>query len=419
MKKIKNILILPYSHQLGSTHTLISIGKHLKSLGYNVIVAGEGRYINLAKQNGLKSVNLVEIPIDTYRKKTDSAELTYQTEEEIELFIESEIALYKKLSIDLVISTLRLTAPISTKLTNIPHISLTYAILSNHYALSIVIPETHSLYKFHGVPVLFGLLNKIANYIYFYVMKKFAKPYNNIAIKHGLQAKKNLLSYYEGDITWLYDIQEFAPVKSAPSSFRYLGTIFNKVVAEKPKWIDEVKELKKKTNTRVIYVSMGSSGTLYTTVIENVIEYCKKNDYLVVTNSLKQKGNTGDIEIEQYKGLYTVDYASAEDMLSVSDLVVSHGGRGTMYDSLEIGVPLVIIPHQSEQEWNTLRLEKMGAGKKVSKANYSKSELFYALDNIFDNYSTVMDNIALIKSYIKKYDWKIEVEKTIKDLDVE
>jgi len=90
-----------------------------------------------------------------------------------------------------------------------------------------------------------------------------------------------------------------------------------------------------------------------------------------------------------------------------------------MYYSLEIGVPLVIIPHQSEQEWNTLRLEKMGAGKKVSKANYSKSELFSALDNIFDNYSTVMDNIALIKSYIKKYDWKIEVEKTIKDLDVE
>ncbi len=131
MNKIKNILLLPYCHQLGSTHTLISIGKHLKNLGYNVIVAGEGEYLNLAEQNGLRSVSLLEIPIDTYRKKTDSADLVYQTEEETELFIESEIALYKKFSIDLVISTLRFTAPISTKLANIKHISLTYAILSN------------------------------------------------------------------------------------------------------------------------------------------------------------------------------------------------------------------------------------------------------------------------------------------------
>lgn len=417
MKKIKNILLIPYSHQLGSTHTIISIGKHLKSLGYNVIVAGEGRYMNLAKQNGLESVNLVEIPIDTYRKKTDSADLTYQTEEEIEMFIECELALYKRFSIDLVISTLRFTAPISTKIAKIKHIALTYAILTNYYSLGISIPETHFLYKFKGIPILYGLLNSIANSIYYYFMKGWAKPYNNVSIRHGLEKRKNLLSYYEGDITWIYDIPEFAPIKDAPSTFIYLGTIFNKVVAERPIWIDEVKNLKKNLNTKVIYVSMGSSGTLYNIIIENVIEYCRNKGYLIVTNSLRQKNINENGDNTVYKGLYTVDYASAEDMLSVSDVVVSHGGRGTMYDSLEMGIPLVIIPHQSEQEWNTIRLEKLRIGKKISKLSYTKRDLFNALDDIFNNYEEVRKSIALMVSYIKKYNWKEEVKKTLDSIE--
>ena len=90
-----------------------------------------------------------------------------------------------------------------------------------------------------------------------------------------------------------------------------------------------------------------------------------------------------------------------------------------MYDSLEIGVPLVVIPHQAEQEWNTLRLEKMGVARKVSKAHYSKIELFSALDSIFDDYSSTMENINLIKKYIKKYDWKREVEKTLQEFESE
>lgn len=55
------------------------------------------------------------------------------------------------------------------------------------------------------------------------------------------------------------------------------------------------------------------------------------------------------------------------------DLVITHGGHGTVMKSLVAGVPLVVIPHGRDQPDNAARVAARGAGLTVSRAATSKT----------------------------------------------
>jgi hypothetical protein len=54
------------------------------------------------------------------------------------------------------------------------------------------------------------------------------------------------------------------------------------------------------------------------------------------------------------------------DVLGVADLVVCHGGAGTVYGTLAVGVPLVIIPVIGDQPANAAAVTGAGAGIEVA-----------------------------------------------------
>ena len=54
-------------------------------------------------------------------------------------------------------------------------------------------------------------------------------------------------------------------------------------------------------------------------------------------------------------------------MLRYADLVVTHGGHGTVIKTLAAGVPLVILHHGRDQADNAARVTARGAGIAVSR----------------------------------------------------
>ncbi len=410
-----NILLVPYSHQLGSTHVLISIGKFLKSIGHNVWIGGNGKYMYLADQNGLDRVELVEIPIETYRQKTDHGDMSYLSVEEIREFVNEEVKLYKELNIELVISTLRPSCSLSAKVSGIKHIALTYSFLTPYFKFLIKTPESHVLYNIAKLPVIGLLFNLLCvKPIYSHLKKQWAKNYNIVARELMVKGFADLYDAYCGDITWLFDIEEFAPLKSnSPKTLKFLGHVFNSVTGSVPEWIGKVKTLKNEAHKDVILLSMGSSGTKFPRILKDLVEYCTKNDKVLMSTSCNHLISE---RYTDFDNIFLTDFADMKSLLEVTDIAIIHGGRGTIYDALTMNRPSIVIPHQAEQETNSERIQELGLGYKLSLYNYKREDLYKTLDEYFNNKEKVQKNVDRFVKNFEKYDWKKVVEDTIAEL---
>ncbi|MGO2519053.1 MAG: glycosyltransferase [Microbacterium sp.] len=59
--------------------------------------------------------------------------------------------------------------------------------------------------------------------------------------------------------------------------------------------------------------------------------------------------------------------ASHRPVMEHADLVITHGGHGTVMKGLVAWLPLVIMPHGRDQPDNAVRIEARGAGVRISK----------------------------------------------------
>jgi MGT family glycosyltransferase len=62
------------------------------------------------------------------------------------------------------------------------------------------------------------------------------------------------------------------------------------------------------------------------------------------------------------RNVTVVDSAPHSEVLKCTDVVVTHGGHGTVIRSLAAGVPLVVMPQGRDQADNAARVESRGAG---------------------------------------------------------
>jgi MGT family glycosyltransferase len=67
------------------------------------------------------------------------------------------------------------------------------------------------------------------------------------------------------------------------------------------------------------------------------------------------------------------------DVLRQSTVCVTRGGMNTVTESLAMGVPLVVIPHMSEQEIVASRVEELGVGIRLDRADLTASRISAAI----------------------------------------
>jgi UDP:flavonoid glycosyltransferase YjiC (YdhE family) len=70
----------------------------------------------------------------------------------------------------------------------------------------------------------------------------------------------------------------------------------------------------------------------------------------------------GQADLVGTPNVTVVDYTSHVHLLPETDLVVTHGGLGTIAAALDAGVPLVCVPYDRDQPLNSSRVAALGAG---------------------------------------------------------
>lgn len=73
------------------------------------------------------------------------------------------------------------------------------------------------------------------------------------------------------------------------------------------------------------------------------------------------------------------------DILQRASLFLSAGGSSSIKEACNYGVPLIIVPHASDQQWVAGRIEQLGAGKRIRKQRVTAVRLRKLADEIVAN----------------------------------
>lgn len=143
------------------------------------------------------------------------------------------------------------------------------------------------------------------------------------------------------------------------TSVRYVGPML-----DDPGWADHGPAVAADDPHPLVLVALSSTYQGQRQCVQNVIDALASLPVrgLVTTGPGLDPG-----ELRASERVEVVRSASHREVMGRADLVVTHGGHGTVMKSLVAGRPLVILPHGRDQPDNAVRVGTRGAGLTVSR----------------------------------------------------
>lgn len=369
------ILCLPYSYTLSHVSRLLVIARELGKRGHEVIFAGQGRDTksHFVEEEGFATRPFFQIAPDLLFGRIRDGKIRFVAEDELAKMVQSDRALYKEVKPDLVLADGRFSSMISAGIERIPHAAIVNVSSTAYRALPYVpffqwLPEKlqRQLDPFN-LWLEMQLFDNVAG-----AFKKWSKEYN---LARPVTATNCLTG---NDLTLLADDAEYFPTRNLPSHYHYIGPLTWQQGVALPAWWPPQTAGKK-----LVYISMGTTWmggsfkTLYGLMREQGLAAV-----ITTGGQLKDSEKQG---ISTIPGeIYLEDFLAGEEVMKICDLVVCHGGNGTIYQALEQGRPIVGIPTIPDQVFNMRRVEALGLGIKVSPVALEKNprHLMDAIDRV-------------------------------------
>lgn len=368
-----NILILPYSHTLSHVSRPLVIASELKRRGHEVTFAGESSKVKLILQEGFRVIPVHEPnPVKLYGN-IRAGKMKFIDNDELQRMIDADLSLYAEHKPDLVLTDGRFSAPISTQIYGIKHAAIVNVSSTEYRALPYVpfferipdwlITRDSALWR-----NLESLNLRLEMFIFDNGMSIFSRLSKKLRLKKTITATNCLTG---NDLTLLPDIPEYFPTKNLPDNYHYIGPLTWKSTTPPPPWWPPTPD-----DRPFIYVSMGTTG----------IEDFFHRVYDLIKNSEMSALITtgGQASLETYGNkIFVEEFIDGDIAIDACDLVVCHGGNGTIYQALQHGKPIIGIPTIPDQKFNMRRVESLGLGKTISWEDFSLNPSIL-LENIRD-----------------------------------
>lgn len=97
------------------------------------------------------------------------------------------------------------------------------------------------------------------------------------------------------------------------------------------------------------------------------------------------------------RNIVVSDFEPLEDVLEYCDLIVHHGGVGTIARSVAMGVPQIVCPIMHDQPDNAIRIIKLGLGTAIAKNNFTQKVLSRKILDVLGS-DLVRRQVGLAKS---------------------
>lgn len=195
----------------------------------------------------------------------------------------------------------------------------------------------------------------------------------------------------QGNLYIIPSIPEIEPVPTDSSTFHVGELTLPEKNTDLSPWLNGI------DNTLpLVYISIGGGAgpagckSFFSKIIS---AFANKKIQAIVSVSSKFKLSGLPSPPENIK---LFNWVPGKQMISRADLIIFHGGYGTMMESVICGKPSIVLPFHSEQEGNGRRLQMLGSSvlMKLSSAPYHPSAHKWKYGKYVCLFQQGLDNIS-------------------------
>lgn len=360
-----------------------AIANKLSDFGYETLFA-----LSKSKQYLIKNKKIKVLDIEEFFGDEEDLTKLKNPSHYYPLILE-EIELLKKYQPDLAILDYRFSAIISCKKVGIPTVSITN---SDGLPPNIYLPS-------FGIP---RLVQKTIDPLLQKFIWTFKKGYFTSFLEAGkiVDLKLDINDLFNGTII-VPEPPDYLPHNKNLPNVYYVGCIDWKGSSNKHlSWLKNIRP-----DGRTIYLTFGGTGYDSKKLVNLSEELVDKGYRVIVSSSNIAEPD----DFKKIKNLYVEKFLPGFEVCKRVDLVVCHGGVGTLFQALSASRPVVIIPFNPDQYVHGFRFQELGLGKCVTIANVTK---FLGID--WQDFQNLGRSLPLDK-IIKVIDQVIEERDHFKD----
>lgn len=154
------------------------------------------------------------------------------------------------------------------------------------------------------------------------------------------------------------EVPGYLPRSTASADVSYSGPIlWDGFEAQSPEWLRDLSP-----DGRTVYVSFGGTGYDGRKLVALSAALAGKRFRVMVSCGTI----CGVDDFPSMPGLYVAKYLPGSEVCRRADVVICHGGYGTMMQAVLAGRPIVAIPFNVEQLLHALRFQEMGLARCVT-----------------------------------------------------
>jgi len=345
------ILIFPFdlmSHFFRSLRVAIALKDQ-----YDVYMNGSGKYDFWLEKVGIKSFSCLHLDAETALEKIGEFDFSWLNAAALETVYLDQIKTIKEYKPTLVIGDTSFSLKMATETTGVRFLSILNAYSTRYYQHTRRLSPRHRASPIIGwLPDLFYLpmvrMGEAWNF------SQILKEFNKIRAKYKLRLTSHYLEELAGDLNVLCDLPEIFPQKKLPGNFHFIGPLFHAFDLANGSLLDKLEPSK-----RTILLTLGSSTDWEHFTFINREEYSAYNVIVV--------GEKSDILDAPF--LLKTRFVNYDEVLPEVDLLICHGGNGTLYHALKNKVPVLCLEAHLEQTWNIHRMEELGFGQAMDTRN--------------------------------------------------
>jgi len=358
------ILAAPHGIALAHVTRPLEIAKVLRKRGHEVIFACSGRYDRFIVEAGFECRPIVTEAPEKALARVRQGKRYSDDERMLKEYVGQETAMIRDVKPDLVLGDFRPTLSVSTEMTEVPYATITNACFTRYYAARHPPPDTMAFTRVLGrrmARLLVPFLQRL-------MLRRMAAPIRRFRRKQGMRPVRNMFDILESPhLNLIADLPEFGPTSRLPANYRYVGPIMWQPPIAPPAWLDELASCRK-----TIYLTLGSTGDA-NGAFEVVMKGLARLDVQVMVTTGSSRPLVG-----WPKDFHHTQFAPGDLLAAKADLVVCHGGNGTIYQALGEGTPVLCLPTFVEQEYHADRVVALGAGMKLTPYRLSPETVEHA-----------------------------------------
>ena len=300
----------------------------------------------------------------------------WMNQQTLEKVLDSQIETINEYEPDLILGDTAFTLKMAAEATKTRYASLLNGYMTKYYMYNRGVSRNHPGYKYSKMmpSTVFEIISREIEYL---SLTQIHEPYRNIREKRGLTRTRYQLDELEGDVNLVCDLPDLYPLKDPPPNYHNIGPLYY----SKSDNEEDARKFLGEKSPRIL-VTTGSTGN--SVYFETLSDPLFKDFKIIATGDLAKRHKGPNVLAKPFLKHCAI--------MPQIDLVMCHGGNGTIYQSLAYGVPVLCHPVNFEQEWNSSRVEQMGYGA------------------IVNNYAALHEMKKIIGTWISKKDDEIFAE---------